>query len=180
MEELIEQQRTKLGTNLTKITLETFREWKSAKLKEKKELLERETKKKKDAFKTGRIVGKISGREVFQFRPELVADDDEEESFDMAQYTTEEDEAEDDTKVVDISIEAFNAVDYAQNAATLPSQRTTEPVLNMDSNGLEEACAVSFDDNEQSSFIPTIDGVPVEESLFEDLGDLDLDDEMVE
>jgi hypothetical protein len=34
----------------------------------------------------------ISGREVFQFRPELVADDadDEEESFDITQYRRDE------------------------------------------------------------------------------------------
>ena len=36
------------------------------------------------------ITLQISGREVFQFRPELVENDDEEESFDMALYRTEE------------------------------------------------------------------------------------------
>jgi hypothetical protein len=32
LEELIEKQRTKLGTNLTKITLETFTTWKKKKV----------------------------------------------------------------------------------------------------------------------------------------------------
>ena len=32
LEELIEEQRTKLGTNLTKITLETFSDWKKKKV----------------------------------------------------------------------------------------------------------------------------------------------------
>lgn len=41
------------------------------------------------------------------------------------------------------------------------------------------ACAVMTDDTSQSE--PTIDGVPVDQSLFEDLDDLDLDDDdMVE
>lgn len=52
--------------------------------------------------------------------------------------------------------------------------------INPDSDGLDEACAVSSDNHKKSSDVPTIDGVPVEESLFEDLEDLDLDEEIVE
>ncbi len=40
------------------------------------------------------------------------------------------------------------------------------------------ACGGTTDDTGQSG--PTIDGVPVDQSLFEDLDDLDLDDDMVE
>ena len=48
----------------------------------------------------------------------------------------------------------------------------------MKSDGLDQACAISNDDSNEATLIPTIDGVPVEESLFEglDLDDLDLDE----
>jgi hypothetical protein len=48
----------------------------------------------------------------------------------------------------------------------------------MDTDGLAMACAITTDDSEQPG--PTIDGVPVDQSLFEDLDDLDLEDDMVE
>jgi hypothetical protein len=48
----------------------------------------------------------------------------------------------------------------------------------MDADGLAMACAVTADDTGQSG--PTIDGIPVDQSLFEDLDDLDLEDDMVE
>ncbi|XP_028393513.1 zinc finger CCCH domain-containing protein 15-like isoform X2 [Dendronephthya gigantea] len=181
LEELIEEERAKLGTNLTKITLETFTTWKTRKLKEKKATYESETKKKKEAFKMGRIVGKISGREVFQFRPELVdddGDDEEGESFDITQFRRDEDDDDDenDTKVVDISLDSFNTLEYNQNGTPTTEKENTQQ--NMDTDGLEMACAVTADDTGQTG--PTIDGVPVDQSLFEDLDDLDLDDDMVE
>lgn len=46
-------------------------------LKEKKEKAEKEMSQKKEAFKAGRTLG-ISGRELFEFNPELVQGDDEE------------------------------------------------------------------------------------------------------
>ena len=49
----------------------------------------------------------------------------------------------------------------------------------MDTDGLAMACAVTTDENGDQPG-PTIDGVPVDQSLFEDLDDLDLEDDMVE
>ena len=53
IEELIDIERKKLGSNTTKVTLETFTVWKSKKIKEKKEKLIENTKKKKKDFKQG-------------------------------------------------------------------------------------------------------------------------------
>lgn len=44
----------------------------------------------------------------------------------------------------------------------------------MDNGGLAMACAV---DDTGQAIGPTVDGVPVDQSLFEDLDDLDLEDE---
>lgn len=53
IEELIDIERKKLGPNTTKVTLETFTQWKNKKLKEKKDKLIESTKKKKRDFKQG-------------------------------------------------------------------------------------------------------------------------------
>ena len=46
-------------------------------MKEKKDKAEKEMSQKKEAYKAGRTHG-ISGRELFEFNPELVQGDDEE------------------------------------------------------------------------------------------------------
>ena len=76
IEELVETERAQLGCNLTKITLESFMEWKKCKVAEKKEALAKVLAKKKSDFKAGRALG-VSGREMFLFNPELVAGDDD-------------------------------------------------------------------------------------------------------
>ena len=55
LEELIDIERKKLGSNTTKVTLETFTAWKAKKLKEKKDKLIEVTKKKKRDFKQGQF-----------------------------------------------------------------------------------------------------------------------------
>ena len=57
IEELVERERAALGTNLTKVTLETMTAWKKRKLKEKKEQLLKEEEKKRNDYKAGRQVG---------------------------------------------------------------------------------------------------------------------------
>lgn len=57
MEDLIERERAALGSNLTKVTLETFVAWKKRKLKEKEEKAAKEEEKKRLDFKAGRQVG---------------------------------------------------------------------------------------------------------------------------
>ncbi|PSN43922.1 Zinc finger CCCH domain-containing protein 15, partial [Blattella germanica] len=109
LEDLIERERAALGSNLTKVTLESFLAWKKRKVKEKKDAALKEEEKKRNDFKAGRQVGvriyyyffncfidyKISGREMFYFNPDLAAADqyeDGDEAFDT--YNLEEEEEE--------------------------------------------------------------------------------------
>lgn len=206
-EEFIETERAKLGGNLTKLTLETFLEWKKRKLKEKKEKFEKEQAKKKDDFKSGRIVGKVSGREVFLFKPELVeADaDDGETTEDISIYRRAEDEEDGDengegTSAREITLEEMSSaakevdgtgtVDVSSSAAErLKTNQATSATLNensaqqtpdtsnADENGLDEACGgVDISDGDVDASL--VNGVPIEESLFEedDIDDLELED----
>jgi len=84
LEDLIERERSALGPNVTKITLESFLAWKRRKRQEKIDKLEQDIERRKADFKAGKALV-ISGREVFEFRPELVDDDDEE--ADDTRYT---------------------------------------------------------------------------------------------
>lgn len=105
LEELIETERSALGANTTKVTLESFLSWKKRKIEEKKQAQLEEEKKKMKDFKSGKQFG-ISGREMFSFNPDLVYDnsmEDDEATFD---FVREKDENEDDFKEVDFS--AYN------------------------------------------------------------------------
>lgn len=57
IEELVERERAALGTNLTKVTLETMTAWKKRKLKEKRDQLLKEEEKKRNDYKAGRQMG---------------------------------------------------------------------------------------------------------------------------
>lgn len=60
LEELIENERSALtSTNSTKLTLETFLQWKKKKLMEKKKAKEKEEEKKRLNFKAGHHIGVI-------------------------------------------------------------------------------------------------------------------------
>ncbi|XP_049267989.1 LOW QUALITY PROTEIN: zinc finger CCCH domain-containing protein 15-like [Rhipicephalus sanguineus] len=97
IEDLIETERAKLGGNLPRITLEIFRAWKKAKIREKQDSEQKERDRKRDEFKAGRSIG-LSGRDMFTFRPELAEDDGQdeegEEAYDLSRLEGEEDNAE--------------------------------------------------------------------------------------
>ncbi|CAG0913887.1 unnamed protein product [Notodromas monacha] len=98
LEELIEDERKKLDSgNVTKVTLESFLAWKRKKRKDKKELQEKEREQKRKDFKLGRSVG-ISGREMFDFDPSLIAGEDDveegEASFDISAFKREDNDAD--------------------------------------------------------------------------------------
>lgn len=57
LEDLIERERAALGSNLTKVTLETFIAWKKRKLQEKKDKAAKDEEKKRIDYKAGRQVG---------------------------------------------------------------------------------------------------------------------------
>uniref|UniRef100_A0A3Q3A2W9 Zinc finger CCCH domain-containing protein 15 n=1 Tax=Kryptolebias marmoratus TaxID=37003 RepID=A0A3Q3A2W9_KRYMA len=186
LEELIENERAALGPNVTRITLETFLAWKKRKRQEKVDKAREEMEKKKADFKAGKSLV-VSGREVFEFRPELVDDDDDE--ADDTHYTdedTEDEEEEDDTTdVQDIDLSCFVPQEVDNTGITVAStdrfssrdqaNTTTadnEEQLNgacggAEANGLSEGEDGRREDDEEE--------VPVDENLFtgEDLDELD-------
>ncbi|CAI7994921.1 E3 ubiquitin-protein ligase TRIM71 [Geodia barretti] len=96
IEELVENDRQQLamsGKNLTPVTLDSFKAWKERKLKEKKDKLDASATKKKEAFVAGRTHG-ISGREMFEFNPDLVQGDDQEAGEDTVLYSLREEDGE--------------------------------------------------------------------------------------
>ncbi|CAM9198525.1 unnamed protein product [Lampetra planeri] len=185
LEELIENERSALGANVTRITLETFLAWKKRKRQEKVDKAREEMEKKKADFKAGKSLT-VSGREVFEFRPELVNDDDDE--ADDTQYVNKEDNEEceieiDTTTVQDIDLSRFvpqevdntgitvAAVDRFASRNKIQSTEEDAQPLNgacggTDANGLSEAEGGGEEGEEE---------VPVDENLFtgEDLEELD-------
>lgn len=94
LEDLIEGERAALGSSVTKVTLESFIAWKKRKIEEKKQqLVKDEEKKRNDFVKHGRLLG-LSGREMFMFNPDLIANDDEDADNDIDYKHRSDDEAE--------------------------------------------------------------------------------------
>ncbi|KAL3971730.1 carboxypeptidase N regulatory subunit [Sarotherodon galilaeus] len=188
LEELIESERAALGPNVTRITLETFLAWKKRKRQEKVDKAREEMEKKKADFKAGKSLV-VSGREVFEFRPELVDDDDDE--ADDTRYADEEEEEEeeiDTTGVQDIDLSRFVPQEVDNTGITVAStdrftsRNKTETTESDDEEQLNGACggaeANGLSDPEEGGE----DGggedeeeVPVDENLFtgEDLEELD-------
>ncbi|KAM3862676.1 zinc finger CCCH domain-containing protein 15 [Diretmus argenteus] len=194
LEELIENERAALGPNVTRITLETFLAWKKMKRQEKVERALEDMEKKKADFKAGRSLG-VSGREVFEFRPELVDDDDAE--ADDTGYTEEDDNEEDEqqqqvdpTVFQDIDLSRFVPQEVDNTGITVasvdrftsrskirPTATDDEEQLNgacggTEANGLSGAEGEEDDDDEEAG---EEEEVPVDENLFtgEDLEELD-------
>ncbi|XP_016100144.1 zinc finger CCCH domain-containing protein 15-like isoform X2 [Sinocyclocheilus grahami] len=200
LDDLIETERSALGANVTRITLETFLAWKKSKRQEKLAKAEQDMERKKADFKAGRALG-VSGREVFEFRPELVNDDDEE--ADDTKYSEDDDtevsnEMEDTEEVQDIDIARFipKEVDNAGiTVATADRFTAKAPTTNdTDDNKLSEASGGDVENGELGQDQTLEDGetneeeseaVPVDENLFtgedldeleEELNTLDLDE----
>ncbi|XP_061647101.1 zinc finger CCCH domain-containing protein 15 isoform X2 [Phyllopteryx taeniolatus] len=186
MEELIEGERAALGPSVTRITLETFLAWKKRKRQEKVDKAREEMEKKKADFKAGKSLV-VSGREVFEFRPELVDDDDDE--ADDTQYADKEDEDDQDkmdtTQVQDIDLSRFVPQEVDHTGITVAAMdrftsRSRSQMKDQD-NELNGACGGS-EANGPSGAEEAGGGededdkdVPVDENLFtgEDLEELD-------
>ncbi|KAM4599860.1 zinc finger CCCH domain-containing protein 15 [Fundulus diaphanus] len=184
LEELIENERAALGANVTRITLETFLAWKKRKRQEKVDKAREEMEKKKADFKAGKSLI-VSGREVFEFRPELVDDDDDE--ADDTQYSDEtkeeEEEETDSSDVQDIDLSRFvpQEVDHTGitvaatdrfSARNETAKVDNEELLNGACGGAEENGLPGGGEDEGGE---DEDDVPVDENLFtgEDLEELD-------
>uniref|UniRef100_T1IXC1 Zinc finger CCCH domain-containing protein 15 n=1 Tax=Strigamia maritima TaxID=126957 RepID=T1IXC1_STRMM len=161
IEDLVEKERINLGSNLTKVTLETFLAWKKRKQKEKKDTNQSEEARKKAEFKAGRSIG-LSGREMFTFRPEMAAEDqteDDEVAFDTSTYAQEN---KDDSPIHEVILDNIRA------QATESSDSTESQKLGEASGGME------VDDASLASPL-TPEEVPIDEDLFAD-DDEDLDE----
>ncbi|XP_039613656.1 zinc finger CCCH domain-containing protein 15 isoform X2 [Polypterus senegalus] len=195
LEELIEHERSALGPNVTRITLETFLAWKKRKRQEKINKAEMEMEKRKADFNAGRSLG-VSGREVFEFRPELVDDDDEEADDSKYIQNYDDDEEEETEEVKDIDLARFIPKEVDDSGITVAamdrfSALTAKSTNQKDDNKLSEASGGGEENGEQdeSEEDNQPDGesedVPVDENLFtgedldeleEELNTLDLDE----
>ncbi|XP_069841452.1 zinc finger CCCH domain-containing protein 15 [Dendropsophus ebraccatus] len=186
LEDLIEKERAALGPNVTRITLESFLAWKKRKRQERVEKAEEEMERRKADFKAGKAMG-ISGREVFEFRPELVDDDDEE--ADDTQYIAEREDDEDSNSsdVQDIDLSRFVLKDVDETGITVASHErfsTYVTSTDKDDTKLAEASGGEMTNGSQNDYSDESgeddqdsleDAVPVDENLFtgEDLDELE-------
>ncbi|XP_060786428.1 zinc finger CCCH domain-containing protein 15 [Neoarius graeffei] len=196
LEELIESERAALGPNVTRITLETFLAWKKRKRQERITKSQQDMERKKADFKAGKSLG-VSGREVFEFRPELVNDDDEE--ADDTKYTEVDDEliqeVEEEDECQDIDIARFVLKEVDNTGITVaaadrfssrvqPSCKTDDHKLSEASGGCENGedhtlvkggASTDGDGGGTEDEEVESEAVPVDENLFtgEDLDELE-------
>lgn len=128
IEELVETERAALGVDVTRVTLESFLKWKERKRKEKLEKREADQEKKKADYKAGRTVG-ISGRQMFEFNPDLMLGDDDE--ADEGVIEREKEEGEDETKYFDVSDDLWKsaATDVDNTGTQASSDRLSSRAL---------------------------------------------------
>lgn len=189
LEELVEEERQKLassGVTLTKVTLESFLAWKDRKIRERKEKDVAESEKKKEAFKAGRTVG-ISGREMFEFNPDLVGEDDLDEEEGEIVY--KRDQQVDEQEGLDVTLIKAVADTPMPVVPVKPSEPRAEGAVGGDDGfnpyNQEYQSSESEDEgegderDESSEEEQEEDSVPVDEALFdvEELDALQVDDD---
>ncbi|KAG8432815.1 hypothetical protein GDO86_017167 [Hymenochirus boettgeri] len=184
LEDLIEKERAALGPNVARITLESFLAWKKRKRQDRIIKSEEEMERRKADFKAGKSLG-ISGREVFEFRPELVNDDDEEADDTQYIFDKEDSETESIEDVQDIDLSRFVLKDVDETGITVASFDRFSSYListNKDENKLSEASGGKIENGKQKEQAREndlengfLDEVPVDENLFtgEDLDELE-------
>ena len=181
--DLIEKERAALGSNTTKVTLETFLAWKKRKIQEKKDKLAADEERKKNDFSKGKQFG-ISGREMFSFNPDLVDDgpmEDGDAAFDA--YKRDEDEEEGvEYKELDLAALSLEAQE-ADGTGTVASESRLEEQANALAKKEQEeaAAAASEAATTDDTNAPASDAAPINKDLFmglaDELDDLDLEDE---
>ncbi|KAF8566684.1 hypothetical protein P879_08749 [Paragonimus westermani] len=167
LDDLIEKERQALGLNQTKVTFKTFLDWKKRKRAEKLALGHSAKLKREADFKQGRMAG-ISGREVFEFNPNLVmesVDDDAGDGGVVCSVAREEGDDEQYTGPMrDIDINTFLLVEDEENGETMQDTAVAEAyAVAGTSNGLNE-----------------LDGIDVDEQLFDQCDLEGLEDEIEE
>lgn len=94
LEEFLEVERHKLGSNLTPVTPETFAIWKKTRM-DKKEAEQEALKKTKELQSSAGKSSGMSGRDLFQYNPEWFQDEedgDASDDWDLSQYRREQEE----------------------------------------------------------------------------------------
>ncbi|KAJ8508591.1 hypothetical protein ONZ45_g9150 [Pleurotus djamor] len=109
LEDFIEVERHKLGSNLTPVTPETFAKWKKTRMDKKEAEAEAIRKAKETQSAAGKNSG-MSGRDLFQYNPEWFEDEEEEEEeWDLARYRRQkedEDLAAEEQRIADLQLNA--------------------------------------------------------------------------
>lgn len=170
IEDLVEKERAALGSNVTKITLESFLVWKKKKRQEKLKELEASKEKRKTEFKSG-ANAVISGREMFEFRPELINQEEDDDDAEAAAVTvSKSNDLSEDVK--DLSINSFTPTENTGSAVQGSKSKAERPE---ESEQLGATAAT----NGSTTASNVGEEVPVDEDLFtEELDDLDeLDDD---
>lgn len=138
LEELVEKERAALNSdNLTKVTLESFLIWKEKKRKEKLKMLAKSKSDKKKNLKAGIHLGAISGRELFEFNPDLVVDEDDEgegEGMDLSKFKRDSDDEEGEDgveiNIEDLAAAARQADDSGTKRGAVPKSNPAAPLVN--------------------------------------------------
>jgi len=111
LEEFLEVERHKLGSNLTPVTKESFTVWKKTRMNKKEAEMEVLKKAKEAQSAAGKANG-MSGRDLFQYHPEWLAeegDDEESDDWDLANYRREKEEedlAAEELRIANLSLSA--------------------------------------------------------------------------
>ncbi|PPQ64197.1 hypothetical protein CVT24_008615 [Panaeolus cyanescens] len=109
LEDFLEVERHKLGTNLTPVTPETFAVWKKTRM-DKKAAEEEALRKAKEAQSSAGKSSGMSGRDLFQYNPEWFQDEEDgedEDDWDLAQYRKQkedEDLAAEEARIAALSL----------------------------------------------------------------------------
>ena len=110
LEMLVEKERAALGSQVTKVTLESFLAWKSRKIVEKKDEIKKQEDKKRANYKLGFMNG-ITGRDIFTFNPDLITNDDDDagNDIDYKRRVDDDDEQQQAAHIRDINADFFSA-----------------------------------------------------------------------
>lgn len=125
LEELVDKERGALvGRDLNKITLESFLKWKKRKIEEKKTKAKDEAKKRKQEMDSGNL-SKLTGRDLFNFRPELMLGDDAEaDDMTYERQDSDDEEGGDDDDAA--------AAEGKENCAAAAAKKTTVKNIDLD------------------------------------------------
>ncbi|KAI8035704.1 zinc finger CCCH domain-containing protein 15 homolog [Drosophila gunungcola] len=181
--DLIEKERAALGTNQTRVTLESFLAWKKRKLSEKKAKMIADEERKKNDFSKGKQFG-ISGREMFSFNPDLVDDGPMEEgdaAFDIYKREDDDDDNTVEFKELDLAALSLAAKEVDGSGTIASTNRLLDQATEAAKTAAAEDAAADEDRDGPSSSAPANDAAPINKDLFVDLAgeldDLDLEDD---